>query len=466
MAEADMLLSRYCRLMAPTFPFVLVPAHATAQSLASDHPVMLQAIITVAFYHDYPQQQNLVKQFMKSVGERMFISNEKSLDLLQGILIVTAWYHPHIFNSQQATNMLYMAQALATDLQIGKHPFQCDHFRQAALKHGVASINPARNPNTLNDHRALAGLIYLTSLLGCAFKKVESMKFTKYLDEALTALEQAHEHDSDLLLVQLVRLQHLTDEATKTEATGAPVQMYIKAFSADLAKLRKVDAGKVDNDPLLKLQYLVAEVSILALTLDDLQDDNTKPFRSNLDDICSCVQVIKSFFDVFFTIPTYLYVTLPFSTFAHFAHAFMSLVKLAALEVEGWDMTTLRSDFEFVKVFDELIRRYEESSGLGPDNIPINNDSFVKWGTRIRFMKTIYESKFAKDNGEACENRYEAQDAIWAKPANVEPLPSAQVPTPLRDDMLSGDFFNYLDENFWGSFAGDFDLGFPETAMN
>ena len=205
MAEADMLLSRYCRLMAPTFPFVLVPAHATAQSLASDHPVMLQAIITVAFYHDYPQQQNLVKQFMKSVGERMFISNEKSLDLLQGILIVTAWYHPHIFNSQQATNMLYMAQALATDLQIGKHPFQCDHFRQAALKHGVASINPARNPNTLNDHRALAGLIYLTSLLGCAFKKVDSMKFTKYLDEALVALEQAHEHDSDLMLVQLVR---------------------------------------------------------------------------------------------------------------------------------------------------------------------------------------------------------------------------------------------------------------------
>lgn len=77
----------------------------------------------------------------------------------------------------------------------------------------------------------------------------------------------------------------------------------------------------------------------------------------------------------------------------------------------------------------------------------------------------MYEAKFVQEEAKG-EDAARAVLGTW-KPRDVD-FPSAgapqQQPTP-PDDVLSGDFFNYLDESFWQSFAGDYELGFPEMAM-
>jgi hypothetical protein len=51
----------------------------------------MQVIATVAFFHDLPKQQVMVKDLMRQISEKMILRNDKSLELLQGILIMIAW---------------------------------------------------------------------------------------------------------------------------------------------------------------------------------------------------------------------------------------------------------------------------------------------------------------------------------------------------------------------------------------
>ena len=466
LSEADILLDRYKRLMAHSMPFVLIPSHSTAQQMYAERPFLLHAIVTVAYFHDLPKQQILVKHMMRDVSERMLMNNEKSLDILQGILVFIGWYHPHIFHSQQANNLLHLAMSMCIDMGIDRPPQQCGDFKSSTVK-AVHGPNVNMKLATLDEHRALAGTYYLTSMLSSSFKKIEAMTYSKYLDDALSILERANEHESDLFLVQMVRLQHLIDDTCRTETPQAPMQMYVKTFKVDLERLRANDPCKDTNNVSLRLQYLIAEIIVWELSLNDLQDNKATPLRSHLDHLYYCVKAIRTFIDVYFTIPTSAYLTIPFSTFGQFAHAFITLVKLASLEVDGWDMKDLHEQLHFSKVIDEAADRYDGSTKSSPDGLRVNNDGFGKWAHRMRWMKQVYESKFIPE-GDKPDDRQEATRNMMTKPPDAYDAsiaPSAQQqPTP-PDDLLSGDFFNYLDENFWQSFAGDFDIGFPEMAI-
>lgn len=137
MSEAEILVDRFRRLMAHTFPFVILPQNARASQLSIDKPLLLHSIVTVTYFHDFPRQQMMLKHLMRDISERVIINNEKSIDILQGILVLVAWYHPHVFTSQQSTNLLHLAQALTVDLQIDRAPFQCaQDIKQAAAKAG------------------------------------------------------------------------------------------------------------------------------------------------------------------------------------------------------------------------------------------------------------------------------------------------------------------------------------------
>lgn len=432
----------------------------------------------MTYFHDLPQQQKMVKQMMRDVSERILINGEKSLDIVQGIITFVCWYHPHVFWAQQVTNLLHLAIAMTVELGIDRAPNQCGEFKQATVK----AIHTQAVPRTatLEEYRTLAGVFYLTGMLASSFKKMDAMPHTKFLDESMDTLQQAAEYESDLFVVQMVRLQHLIQETYTTDTTNTPPQLFVRAFKADMDKLRREDPCKDGDNVFLKLQYLTAEVLIYELSLIDLQDRHANPLRAHIEDLYRCVEAIRSFLDVYFSIPSSVYLTIPFSTFGQFAHAFIVLVKLASLEVEGWDMKNLQHKLDFISVIDETTARFEASTKSSPDGLTVNNESFGKWAHRMRWMKSIYEAKFSPDVGDPCTAEVDDSDrghttfkAVTLKPPNHPPHPppqqsavqGVQPQSAPPDDMLSGDFFNYLDEGFWQGFGAEFDLGF-DMSMN
>ncbi|KAI7285732.1 hypothetical protein KC345_g1566 [Hortaea werneckii] len=204
--QAEILLDRYRRLLAPEMPFVVIPSHVTAQHLYTDKPLLLRAIVTVTYFHNLPEQRRMVKMMMRDVSERVLLNNEKNVGVIQAILVFVAWYHPHVFWGQQATNLLHLAMAAVVDLAIDRPPGMSGDgsFKAAAMKQGGTHF--VQRVPTLEEYRALAGVFYLSSTVATSFKKLGPFQPTKYLDECLMHLAEAREYESDALLVQMVRL--------------------------------------------------------------------------------------------------------------------------------------------------------------------------------------------------------------------------------------------------------------------
>ena len=87
MSEAEVLLDRFRRLMAPLMPFVVLPSELSAAQLYAQEPFLLHAITTVTYFHDLSKQQILVKHLMRDVSQRILLDNEKTVGILQGLLV-------------------------------------------------------------------------------------------------------------------------------------------------------------------------------------------------------------------------------------------------------------------------------------------------------------------------------------------------------------------------------------------
>lgn len=77
--------------MAENIPFVIVDCRTTVQELRRDRPFLLKAIIITASYTQIDRQTRLGKEFIQELSQRMLMEGEKSLDLLQGLLVYVGW---------------------------------------------------------------------------------------------------------------------------------------------------------------------------------------------------------------------------------------------------------------------------------------------------------------------------------------------------------------------------------------
>jgi hypothetical protein len=85
------------------------------------------------------------------------------------------------------------------------------------------------------------------------------MRYTKYIQGCLAALEQEQEYETDLRLATLVRIQHLTERIAQLnspddpaeEVAGlptAPISAYVSAFHSELDRIRNELPHDLRND--------------------------------------------------------------------------------------------------------------------------------------------------------------------------------------------------------------------------
>jgi hypothetical protein len=82
-----------------------------------------------------------------------------------------------------------------------------------------------------------------------AFQRIDPIKFTPYMDQCLRELETMKEYEADSLLVQLVRIQHLSERIAQLHArehvaedppgfARAPMSAYFNAFQGELDRFK------------------------------------------------------------------------------------------------------------------------------------------------------------------------------------------------------------------------------------
>lgn len=89
-AVLQYLLNEFAK-MTEHFPFVRIPHAYTVSMMARERPFLLLAAATAAA-SDYPELQRTFEVEMKeSLSQYLIMGSEKTLDLLQGLLVHIAW---------------------------------------------------------------------------------------------------------------------------------------------------------------------------------------------------------------------------------------------------------------------------------------------------------------------------------------------------------------------------------------
>ncbi|KAI4939834.1 uncharacterized protein J4E92_001120 [Alternaria infectoria] len=449
--NTEILFDRYQRLMAPHMPFVVVPTGTDVSRLANNKPFLLQAIKAVAFFHDTAVQQILVKDLVREISDRVLINGEKSLDLLQGMLVIGNWYNPHLFAPPSHTVLLHLTMALTHDLEIDRAPGFCEKaaLMEASQAHGVPQ--PAKVV-TNDERRAVLGTFYLTSQIFTSFRKIDNLNWTPWHTACVEVLTQAREYESDLLLVQLAQGQRIMQEAMATDCEHAPVQLYAKSFLSDLDRAA-LASGNAATAIVSRLQQACTRTAIWERSFGNLATHTVKEtdLRQRLDGMWQCMDAAKRYTEIYLELPVEDYLVVPFGVFAQFAYIFVVLVRASLIEMDGWDVQALREFVDFSTLLGEASRRYDAVSQTHPDGLNLNNEAFAKWSAKIKWAKSFYDTKFlclASNAPTANQPPFE----VRATDANETHVPYSASLAPLEalEEPTSNPFAAFDD---WGSFA-------------
>ncbi|KAI2604519.1 uncharacterized protein GGS25DRAFT_534938 [Hypoxylon fragiforme] len=333
----ETLLSIFVNSLMPNYPFITLRPGCTAAELGSERPFLLVTIRMVASYRNVKSMRSQNYFVMRHISEQMMMGSERSLELLQSILLVLGYYHYHCMIHSQMNNLIALANSLVADLGINKPP---DPQDKARLLAGNA------------EKRALCGVWYMTSIISLAFQRIDPPKYTAYIDQCLKDLEVGKEYETDLLLVHLVRIQHFTERISqlndKSQLGGndlpgmarTPVSAYAGMFHAELGSFRAALPQSLVSNQLINCHMNTAMLrlweppGIDAALLDKISNSLSSlsiDTASSLDIFYRSSAALKSWFDFWLSIDVADYFILPMPASAQLINAVILLARWSKL---------------------------------------------------------------------------------------------------------------------------------------
>ncbi|THV46244.1 hypothetical protein BGAL_0402g00010 [Botrytis galanthina] len=196
---------------ASAFPFVLLPPQASLESLRHERPVLLLGILASTSQNNIPVQHLLESELRETISSRTIIHGEKSIDLLQGILLYLAWYHYH-YNPEKENlfQLTQMANAMVIDLELHRPKFG---EVQTSYSNTLGFECPKKfTPIQIEERRTLIGCFCLTSSICRSLRKPNSLRYHDYIEQCCQVLSEVSVTETDRLLPFFTRIHRLGEE--------------------------------------------------------------------------------------------------------------------------------------------------------------------------------------------------------------------------------------------------------------
>ncbi|KAB8304260.1 hypothetical protein EYC80_003676 [Monilinia laxa] len=430
-AEIERLVKLYQMEMTARFPFVIIEiGRATGKEWLMAKPVLGKAVLMAASYYNLPRQTVYETMLVKDLTERIMTRKEKTLELLQTILVFCGWYHYHCLGHPHLNNLLGLAMGLAGDLGLNKPP-SSDRFRYP-FGHSRATAGDF-SKRSMEQRRALAGLFYLTSLVATGFQRIDAMKYSIHLDECVSVIEKKPEHPTDLLLVELVKISHLGEKIGQTvllvqndSDIQVPTVLKLGSFQMELDNLKKEVPAAWSDDVILQLHHHISTIRLYEVALTNgWTSTNYRNDKAKFVDIN---------------------ITTNDGEWGKDAEVDSEGRRVA----EGWTdcFDKFARKIRFVRAwYDQKVAAYGDGSGAGPATL----------GDGLRVDKNAVEGG---SNGVANEDVTEG-GTLREIDAGMEAMVNSQanqdvLPVLGEVDMNSWDVFN--EQNFWMDLGGEWDI--------
>lgn len=300
MASAESLLNTF-KSMVNYLPFIVFPDDSPISYLATTRPFTLLSILTVASGSRMVQKHALYDdEFRKALGLKYISGGEKSLELLQGLLIYCAWYPFHLRpKNGQLVHCLRIAADLVHDLHLDE-----DFLTMPD------PLGRKVTDDELDKIRAYLAYQYLVSTYIVIWRGERDLP-TNYPPWATTAvdiLQHNAQVDGDNTLVALVRLSSLFSDASKAinERDVQTVQNSRLIFIGLEQQYQELQHSM--NHPIMgfgatRMQAMFVDVfldcgSLLAFPVAKTYlSAKTTCFPPSLSKICSATKKIRAFLD-------------------------------------------------------------------------------------------------------------------------------------------------------------------------
>ncbi|KAM0334122.1 hypothetical protein ACHAQA_001142 [Verticillium albo-atrum] len=364
-AQAEKDLRLFQQVMQPLYPFVITPPTMDAEQLASERPFLFKAVVVVASHYDAYRQLVLGDRLLTEVAQAALTKPQKSLDLLQGLQLLIAWFHYNV-NSYQLTNLLFLARSMCITLG----------FREAQT-----GLTPKEaTTRGLEYMRAFLGCYYLNTLVFTTNKRPDAFMNTTYLDGCCKAVGDKAEYPSDVLVVQLFRVQQLSQTITLTlgadsaafQSMQLPLTMVVQSFQQQLDIFKSSLPEAVKTNSTLLSHIAIAELLLYEIGLPETQKASSLiPHTDRLGLLWSCLNAAKTFMEIRFETSNLQprFISLNASDWLF---SVLVAIKLRTIELPGWDLSLVDQHLPLelmvdrqISDMDEIIERRREGRAAG-----------------------------------------------------------------------------------------------------
>ncbi|PWY71712.1 hypothetical protein BO70DRAFT_298207 [Aspergillus heteromorphus CBS 117.55] len=440
--ETEDMLKAFHQSMALFFPFLVRSPSLTAHDLRTQKP-LLRLVIPVIFYKNVSSQQAHAVKSREYWMEQLLVKGEHGLDLFQGLLMFIGWTQltlpmPRV---TLVNNYLHLLEA-----QVNNLDFRGDS--KSGMTGSVFSYlkdfgldERLRDSRTLEELRAYLGCFYLVTMVSLCLDEKDPMRYTDYTEECCRAVEAAAEFESDKHLIQLVRIAQMAAKIHRTlnrheidvPNGSASTAMIIRLLQKDMQQLRDSLTCEFPQSAIVFLHYHTLELMIYRTAMTKLLHDHPIP---QIDVLCACVEATKSFFDTFFTIPSHLYLQLPYTIWVQLGHglAILSRILIHSDPRGNWDREYARQRLNFDATADTFGLKVEEAiSQAAAEDIEMP-PIFTQIKNRVVMWKEGHAARCAT------LDRWNQDQPQAIAPGMDELIPDVDV-----DDMLmTGSIWNFF----------------------
>ncbi|KAJ5649729.1 uncharacterized protein N7484_003452 [Penicillium longicatenatum] len=381
-------------------PLIHIPATTTVRDLKRQSPFLWRCITAVESKHT-ARQAALCVTIRELAGKRLLVDCDKSLDLLQGVLVYLAWVTFHS-QPQKSSLCIYSQMAIGLIFELGLNkPAPPDLSMTVSNSNAVghmpglkASISTLR---TMNERRAVLSCFVLTSIIAQFLGRMDPLRWTPHMKECLDILVHSEESSGDGVLVQFTRTRLLADQIFQgpwseglygLNAAQTLAAFHLKALQSRLETIKaEIPIQLADNKPILFHLY-DTELSLYEVALvKPLADEEFSPQR--LDHLCTCLHVVKQFFDLFFTIPPAGYTSLALPYLTQVSHCLVTLFRLSTLDYPGWDKSAVKGVVDILVIAEQIATRMSQvADAVGMRSEGAYGDPFSKLGMMMQKLRS------------------------------------------------------------------------------
>ncbi|KAB8336827.1 hypothetical protein FH972_021136 [Carpinus fangiana] len=379
-------------MLLPNFPFVNFPDSAPTWEMIDQHPMLTTAILVTTSTYNKPLQRACDDLYRNALAAKATVKGQKTLDILQSLLVFVAWHHHHFeIETQQVSSFISLACSMALDLRLDNY---------------VASSRSGSNINTPADVdgiRAYLGCYYLSvASAGLGHNKPQAFPWSPTLDRCAAIVAAHGTSRFDQYMPAMVSLLHIAEDIknslrsaqTSTESIPANSDIRLTLSYAHLeARLRAWDTSFPTKD----LTWLTPTRHFLSIYLFESallpynipNSPSLSPQRHH-DLLASCLSSARLFLDGVLASSGLIIDQLNLAVYSHVFAAIITTARLLRplppdiARLIHWDHAAAGSTVNISQYVDAIVERMRvQYTSLPPSQRGSGFDFFEKVTARI-----------------------------------------------------------------------------------